>query len=572
MGYETLDATAIIRTNSIGFIEQIFALNAARRPFVIVQDETQATALPGIRIDRCVVPDHRTGWFEDFHPLIRGDLPAQVSYTSGTEGAPKGILLSYANLADATQRIIDQMQMTSEIREYVGVPAAYSFGMGRYRAISAVGGRAYLPPRGFDPIELARMLSDGEVNALSAVPTLLRILLDAPEIIGAAGEKLRWMEIGSQYMSGEEKRRIREMFPNARILQHYGLTEASRSTYLNVSEAPDALLESVGRPVGETEVALGADGRIRIRGPHVAAYRIDAQGLHDLRDAEGWLQTNDLGHMQDGYLFFDGRADDLINLGGIKISPDQLEDRIRADLPPGVRVAAAKIPDAQRGDGIFVAVEGAQDIARVHDLATAVLADMGVSAGPALKVDQVAQIPVTATGKVRRAVLAEHFLDRQPRTRTDTSRTTSPAGDVLSLFQRQFPGHAVRPGDTFETLGGDSLHYIQFSLAFEQRFGPCRTIGRPTASPSFRAAWGSSPGPRSGGGWKRPRCCAPSSWSVSWRCTPRPSSTAPPMAPPISLSCWPAIRWPASSFPTSFAPAVSQRLPGRSNTWPCRPS
>ncbi|MCB1354963.1 MAG: AMP-binding protein [Maritimibacter sp.] len=472
MEHATLDATAIIRTNSIGFVEHVFALNAARRPSVTVHDEAQAKALPGIRIDRCLVPDRRTGWFEDHHPLIHEDLPAQVSYTSGTEGEPKGILLSYANLADAAQRIIDQMQMTSEIREYVGVPATFSFGMGRYRAISAVGGRAYLPPRGFDPIELSRMLSAGDVNALSAVPTLLRILLDAPEIIGDAGQNLRWMEIGSQHMTGEEKRRIREMFPNARILQHYGLTEASRSTFLLVSEAPDTLLDSVGRPAGETEVALGADGRIRIRGPHVATARIDAQGLHALRDSEGWLQTNDLGHMQDGYLFFDGRADDLINFGGIKISPDQLEDRIRRDLAPGIRIAAAKIPNAQRGDGILVAVEGPADIAVIRDLANAALADMGVSAGSALHVEPVTEIPVTGTGKARRAVLAEHFLDRRPRAPEGDTRKTSVVGDVRSLFQREFPGHTVGPDDTFETLGGDSLHYIQFSLAFEQRFGP----------------------------------------------------------------------------------------------------
>lgn len=472
MGQATLDATAIIRTNSLGFIEQVFALNAARRPFVMVHDEAQAAGLPGIAIDRCLVPDQRSGWFEDHHPLIHEDLPAQVSYTSGTTGEPKGILLTHANLADAAERIIEQMQMTAEIREYVGVPATFSFGMGRYRAISAVGGRAYLPPRGFDPIELARMLAAGEVNALSAVPTLLRILLESPEVIGAAGRNLRWMEIGSQHMTGEEKRRIREMFPNARILQHYGLTEASRSTFLHVSDVLDALLASVGRPSGRTELGLSADGRIRIRGPHVAATRIDAEGLHELRDAEGWLQTNDLGHMRDGVLFFDGRADDLINLGGIKISPDQLEDRIRADLEPGVRVAAAKIPDPQRGEGILVAVEGPGDLGRVRDLATAALADMGVSAGTALVVEPVAAIPVTGTGKVQRAALAKQVQDGRPQRRAGTARSKGAIGDVLSLFQHQFPGHPVRPEDSFETLGGDSLHYIQFSLAYEQRFGP----------------------------------------------------------------------------------------------------
>ncbi|WP_128514707.1 AMP-binding protein [Tabrizicola thermarum] len=471
MDFGKLQATAVVRRNSIAFVEQLFALYAARRPLVLVSGAAQADQLPGLQIDRTIDPGDRTGWFTAQHPVILDDLPAQVSYTSGTEGLPKGILLTYRNLGYTTERIIDVMQMTSEIREYVGVPATFSFGMARYRAVSAVGGRAYMPPRGFDPMELARMLAAGEVNALSAVPTLLRILLADPAIIGNAGKALRWLEIGSQAMTADEKRQVRAMFPKARIVQHYGLTEASRSTFLVISEATDAQLDSVGRPVGQGEVALSADGRIRIRGPQVARSRIDADGLHDLTDAEGWLQTNDLGHLQDGYLFFDGRADDLINCGGQKVVPDQLEDRIRARLKPGLQIAVAKVPDAQRGDGILVALAGTSDqSAQVKEAATAALAEMGIAAGSALHVMALDALPVTGTGKVQRRVLAEQFALRKV-----TSPPTAPARgeitDVRSLFTREFPGQDVSPDDSFDSLGGDSLHYIQFSLAYESRFG-----------------------------------------------------------------------------------------------------
>ena len=472
MSFQNLEATAVIRRNSIAYIEEIFTLNQARRPLVMVNDEAEARNLAGITIDRCITPADRSGWFGARHPLMDDDLPAQVSYTSGTEGKPKGILLTHANMADAARRIIDAMQMTAEIREYVGVPATFSFGMGRYRAISAVGGQAYLPPRGFDPLELARMLAEGQVNAFSAVPTLLRILLDQPELIGEAGRKLRWMEIGSQHMTAEEKLRIRAMFPYALIVQHYGLTEASRSTFLQISGTPERLLQSVGRPIGQSEIQIGADNRIRIRGPHVAGSRIDAAGLHDLQDADGWLQTNDLGHMRDGYLFFDGRADDLINCGGVKVSPDQIEARIRPGLEAGTRIAVAKVPDAQRGDGILVAVEAdPAAVGRVKELAIAALQGMGVVAGQALHVVAVEAIPVTGTGKVQRGVLAQQFLSHQP---FEPARQKAPAAEingVLALFRHEFPGQDVRPEDSFETLGGDSLHYIQFSLAFEQRFG-----------------------------------------------------------------------------------------------------
>lgn len=470
-----LQATAIVRRNSLAFVEAMFALYDERRPFVLVSDADQADRLPGLKIDRCIDPGESTGWFTASHPVILDDRPAQVSYTSGTEGQPKGILLTYRNLGDTTQRIIDVMQMTSEIREYVGVPATFSFGMARYRAVSAVGGRAYLPPRGFDPLELARMLAAGEVNALSAVPTLLRILLADPAIIGAAGKALRWMEIGSQQLTAEEKGRIRAMFPNARIVQHYGLTEASRSTFLTISGAPDHLLSSVGHTVGDGEIQISPDGRIRIRGPHVAQSRIDADGLHDLTDRDGWLQTNDLGHMQDGYLFFDGRADDLINCGGQKVVPDQLEEKIRARIGSDAQVAVAKVPDPQRGDGILVAVAGPTGADAAKAAAAAALQEMGISAGSALHAMTLDTLPVTGTGKVQRRQLAELFAQRQASAPAPVT-SSAPAGegkitDVLSLFRHEFPGQDVEPGDTFETLGGDSLHYIQFSLSFERHFG-----------------------------------------------------------------------------------------------------
>lgn len=504
MDFGKFQATAVVRRNSITFVEQIFSLYAARRPLVLVTGEAQADHLPGLEIDRCIDPGERSGWFTAHHPVILDDLPAQISYTSGTEGQPKGILLTHRNLGYTTERIIEEMRMTAEIREYVGVPATFSFGMARYRAVSAVGGQAYLPPRGFDPMELARMLAAGEVNALSAVPTLLRVLLEDPALIGAAGAKLRWMEIGSQHMTAEEKRRIREMFPNALIVQHYGLTEASRSTFLQISGAPDEMLDTVGQPAGEGEVQLAPDGRIRIRGPQVARWRIDGEGLHELTDAEGWLQTNDLGHLRDGCLHFDGRADDLINCGGQKVVPDQLEERIRARLKAGMQVAVAKVPDAQRGDGVLVAVAGdAGQAGQAREAAAAALLEMGISAGSALHVMALDELPVTGTGKVQRRVLAERFARQQPAAPAPASPAPGEITDVLSLFQHEFPGQEVLPEDSFESLGGDSLHYIQVSLALESRFGQLPDHWEQMSAAELQRQVKASDAPAGTAGWRR---------------------------------------------------------------------
>ncbi|MBF7013464.1 AMP-binding protein [Novosphingobium resinovorum] len=475
MRNQKLTATALVTRSSLSYVRNVFALNEARQAFVNVPDEAHAATLTGLDVVSCIVPEEGGGWFDESRPLIHDDRPAQVTYTSGTEGKPKGIVLTYANLADAAERIIDQMGLTSDVREYVGVPVTYSFGIGRIRAVSAVGGRSYLPPRGFDPLELARMLKAGEVNALSAVPTLLRIVLQQKTVIGDAGKKLLWLEIGSQYMSGAEKRGIRDLFPNARIVQHYGLTEASRSTFLQISEVPDELLDSVGRAVGATEVAISEEGRIRIRGPHVARWRLDGDEMRDLCGADGWLETSDLGHIKDGYLYYDGRADDLINSGGVKLNPDLLEARIAQLLGQSGKVVVAKVPDALRGEGVLVASD-ATDIAvdRLHAVAAEALKAFGVVAGDSLHVRVMPKIPRTATGKAMRRVLTQEFVEERksapPEPVVERAVEAAPR-DVQGFFRQFFPGRRIGPNDSFESMGGDSLSYIQFSLGFEGRFG-----------------------------------------------------------------------------------------------------
>ncbi|MBK7285423.1 MAG: acyl--CoA ligase [Sphingomonadales bacterium] len=240
--------------------------------------------------------------------------------TSGTTGT-RGIVLTHGNLAASTDRLIEAMAMDHDIREYIGVPVQYSFGLGRARAIARVGGSYFVPEHGFDPSEIAMMLRDGSINAISAVPTLWRVLLANRDVIGDAGSKVRWIEIGSQAMSVAEKTAMKTLFPEAKIVQHYGLTEASRTTFLHIDSATEAQLASVGQPMPGVEVSISGEGRIRIRGPHVASGYLRDGKFDPLADADGWFVTDDIGRIEQGWLYFDNRADDQINSGGIKLHP-----------------------------------------------------------------------------------------------------------------------------------------------------------------------------------------------------------------------------------------------------------
>jgi acyl-coenzyme A synthetase/AMP-(fatty) acid ligase len=464
----------LVATNSPDFVRRIFSAWSAGAGVVLLRGVDDHERLRRAQGGEVVVPEPGHGWVSSRFEARVPESVAQISFTSGTEGEPKGVVLTHANLADVVTRLNTVMAVTSEIREYVGVPVYHSFGFGRCRAVCQAGGRAFLPKRGFNPVEINTMLEAGEVNAISAVPSLWRVLLSTGAVSPEAARRVRWIEIGSQVISAAEKRALVRFFPGATIVQHYGLTEASRSTFLEVHTASDVELGSVGRAHGRVELRISPDGRIMIRGPHVASRLLVGGSALDPRDAEGWLLTNDRGELADGQLFFLGRADDVINCGGLKLSPDLLEARVREQLGIAADFSICRVPDAVRGDGILIAVT--LDVKHGDDaLAQAVVqaaAAFNVSAGDATHVWRVPSLPRTDTGKVKREELSRRFSE------VEVSARRAPAlaaGNGMTTLRREIAAilgaRNVADHDTFINLGGDSLRFIQASVSVERQLG-----------------------------------------------------------------------------------------------------
>jgi hypothetical protein len=517
--------------NSLSFLKNAFQFYAERRTFAIDRPDLDLDRVPGLVVAGDVVSAADHGWGRFDHVPSWSDDPAQIVFTSGTEGRPKPILLSHANLADVVARLNAVMEVDAGIREYIGVPVTYSFGLGRARAVSAAGGALYLPARGFDPHEIRDMLARDEINAVSAVPSLWRVLLAHPGVIGALGAKVRWIEIGSQYMARAEKEAMKALFPEARIVQHYGLTEASRTTFLDVSRTAGEALESVGAPTGAVEVAIGPDGAVRIRGPHVALGALDETGRRrPLVDAEGWLVTRDRGELRDGLLWYGGRLDDQINLGGVKFAAEALERDVAALIPSApLDFAIAAIPDPVRGDGILLACgPEAAEIADLLEAALrATLRRRGADPGRSLQVLRVAALPRTDTGKVRRPALRERFLALDAAARPEPApdgagEALSPAElRVAAAWRRVLGAAGITRASSFHDLGGDSLGAVQIGLAMEAAgFAPAQiraTLeGRPLAEVAALDAAAMSDVERRGGAETAGAAALPARTAVQW--------------------------------------------------------
>ncbi len=466
---KTNNVVGLVSVNSIDYVEKLFNLYESNQTAVLIKNETQSRQIEGINLDNIIKPELKTGWFSLKYPSSTSEDIAQISFTSGTEGDPKAIAISYFSLDNTASRLVKVMNMDQSIQEYIGAPVNFSFGLGRCRAIARAGGKGYLPPNGFDPIEISKMLAENAINAISAVPTLWRIVLENKEYFEETGSKLKWIEIGSQYMSRDEKIALRNLFPSAKIIQHYGLTEASRSTFLDISDENNAL-ESVGKPSNNIEIKLNSENKICIKGPHVCSGVVVDGQVKSLADKDGWFETSDFGEIHEGFLYYKGRADDVINCGGIKISPEILEREIMSSLSDSsINFCISKITDDERGEIPLLAIlkESTNQQNAVEITALQQLSMMGLKLAslPTLIMDE---FPKTTTGKIQRKIISSQF--KFPIS-AETKKLRKKATSVREIFESMFGIKNLKNDSSFDSMGGDSLNYVKASIQIEEYLG-----------------------------------------------------------------------------------------------------
>jgi long-chain acyl-CoA synthetase len=291
-------------------------------------------------------------------PTVQVDDIAVLLYTSGTDGEPKGVELTYANLRSNCDDCIATAGITSEHRLLNILPPFHVFGLTANVLIPMVlGGSVHCIPR-FEPAAVVRAMAQENPSVFMAIPSMFAALLRMKSTPPDTYSRLYLAVSGGEPLHESVAHGFHDRF-GVELLQGYGLTETSPVVSLNTPNANRP--GSVGRPVRNVHVRIidprqgdvprGGDGEVWIKSPGVMrGYHNRPELTRSVIDAEGWFRTGDIGRLDEGgYLFITGRKKEMMIVGGENVFPAGIE-KVLLTHPAVAEAAVVGAPDASRGE------------------------------------------------------------------------------------------------------------------------------------------------------------------------------------------------------------------------------
>ena len=340
------------------------------------------------------------------------DTDAVIMFTSGSTGAPRGVIHTHGSLTCKIVQLTEAHGLTPDDCALVPSPLAHVAGLLHGVLIpGAAGMKTVLMPR-WDPEAALGLIEQEAVTYMVGPPTLFTTLMDCDAFNPARTASLRMISCGGAGVTPAFCRRAADTL-NVVVKRSYGSTEAPTIATSRFDDPTDKMLLTDGRAFGDARLRAADDGELWVSGPELARGYLDPA---DTRTAfvDGWFRTGDLATVEDGWVTVTGRLGDRIIRSGENISATEVEQHLEAH-PAVLAAAAVAEPDDRLGERVaaFVVAPGGFDLTACREW----FAQRGAARFiTPERIEVVEELPVLASGKVDRMKLQTLLMDPSGRT------------------------------------------------------------------------------------------------------------------------------------------------------------
>ena len=292
---------------------------------------------------------------------LTADHVSDILFTSGTTGAPKGVMMTYDRVIPQCGVWIANTRLAEGDRYLIANPFFHSFGFKVGWVACLIAGATMLPMAQFEVAEAARLIEEERVSFLPGPPTIFQMLLAHKAAHPFDASSLRGGTTGAATVPPILVERMRTELNMVDVVTAYGMTECVNITSCRPGDPVDLIAQTCGRAIPGNEVIVagedgselprGETGEVLVRGQGVMlGYLDDSEATAAAIDAEGWLHTGDLGTMdEEGYLRITDRLKDMFISGGFNVYPAEVE-KLLANHPAIAMVAVVGMRDERMGE------------------------------------------------------------------------------------------------------------------------------------------------------------------------------------------------------------------------------
>ena len=434
----------IFAVQLLGAISVPLEKNVAAGRALVIAKETEAVLHAGVReipeLSECNVPhmDIRDAEAFALGQLIGGayradidDLEliqfptsedvAEILFSTGTTGKSKGIVLTHANDVALAENVCVGVGMKPDNVELVPMPTSHSHGLRRTYANMANGSSVVFADNVMLLKNVFALMDKYHVTSMDLSPSILNIFFKlSKDRLGDYADTLDYIQLGSAPLSEEDKEHLSRILPKTRLYNFYGSTEAGCSCLMDFNAGSGKAPGCIGRPAVNAEFIVVDENRKPIKSSrdnlgflasrgaiNMKEYFKDPELTAQATDGE-YIYTKDLGYIdKDGFVFMLGRKDDVINFGGVKISPEEIESQvIKSDLIKDC--ACVPVDDVITGQAPKLYITLEPDAAYDAKAFRAFLAKVLDANKQPKYVEIIDVIPRTFNGKIKRNELREN--------------------------------------------------------------------------------------------------------------------------------------------------------------------